>query len=59
MKSISETLGGCQLLLDITFEIQDVFEAFVTEEHECFMNLLRVLEEFIPKVEILTFIGFI
>ncbi|MDX9797066.1 MAG: transposase [Arcobacteraceae bacterium] len=51
MKSISETLGGCQLLLDISFEIQDIFEGFVTEEHKCFIHLLRVLEEFIPKVQ--------
>ena len=51
MKSISEILGGCQLLLDISFEIQDIFEGFVTDEHRSFIHVLRVLEEFLPKTE--------
>ena len=41
-------LGGHFIL---SFEIQDIFEGFVTEEHKCFIHLLRVLEESIPKVE--------
>jgi hypothetical protein len=41
-------LGGHFIL---SFEIQDVFEGFVTKEHKCFIHLLRVLEKFIPKVE--------
>jgi hypothetical protein len=48
MKSISEILGSCQLLLDISYEIQDVFEGFVTDEHRSFIHVLRVVEDFFP-----------
>jgi transposase len=51
MKSISEILGSCQLLLDISYEIQDVFEGFVTDEHRSFIHVLRVVEDFFPKTE--------
>ena len=49
MKSISEILGSCQLLLDISYEIQDIFEGFVTDEHRTFIHVLRVVEDFFPK----------
>ena len=51
MKSISEILGSCQLLLDISYEIHDIFEGFVTDEHRTFIHVLRVVEDFFPKTE--------
>jgi hypothetical protein len=33
MKSVKEILGGAQILFPISFEIQDIFEEYLTEEH--------------------------
>ena len=43
MKSITEILGGSQMLLGISYEIQDIFEEYLTEEHRSFLAMLRVL----------------
>ena len=37
MKSITEILGGCQMVFGISYDIQEVFEAYVTDEHRAFM----------------------
>ncbi len=48
MKSITEILGGAQILLAISFEIQDSFEEFLNTEQRTFLSLLRVIEEHLP-----------
>ncbi|NLE15196.1 MAG: DDE transposase, partial [Spirochaetales bacterium] len=37
MKSITEILGGCQMVFGISFDIQEVFEGYVTAEHRTFI----------------------
>ena len=49
MKSITEILGGSQMLLGISYEIQDIFEEYLTEEHRTFLALLRLLEAHQPQ----------
>lgn len=51
MKSVTEIIGGAQLLLGISFDIQDVFEEYLTENHRAFLAMLRVLEEHFPSAE--------
>ena len=51
MKSITEILGGAQILFPISFEIQDVFEEYLTKEHRAFLAMIGVIEEHIPQFE--------
>jgi transposase len=44
MKTVTEILGGAQTLLSLSFDIQRCFEEYLTEEHRCFIALLRVIE---------------
>lgn len=48
MKTVTEILGGAQMLLPVTYDIQDVFEEYLTEEHRTFLAMLRVVEDFLP-----------
>ena len=45
MKSVLDILGGAQLLLGLSFDVQDVFEEYLSEEHRGFLSILRVIEE--------------
>jgi transposase len=45
MKTISETIGGAQALLDIGFDLQNCFEEQLTETNKTFLHMIRVLEE--------------
>ena len=49
MKSITEVLGSLQLLLPLDFDLQEVFESFLTKEHKGFLSLLRVVEPFVES----------
>jgi len=44
MKSITEILGGMQILLGISFDIQKGFEEYLTEDQRTFLSILRVVE---------------
>jgi len=44
MKSITEILGGAQLLLSLTFDLQETFEEYLNDEHRAFLALLCVIE---------------
>ena len=44
MKTISEIIGGAQVLLDIDFDLQGCFEENLTEAHKTFLHMIRVLE---------------
>lgn len=45
MKSITEILGGAQILLGISFNIQDGFEEYLNGEQRAFLSMLRGIEE--------------
>jgi len=49
MKSISDILGGMQILLGLSYDLQDGFEEYLTEEQRTFLSMLRVLEEHLPS----------
>jgi transposase len=51
MKSIAEILGGCQMVFGISYDIQEVFEGYVTTEHRTFIQMLQVIEEFLPAYD--------
>ena len=51
MKSVIEILGGAQILFGISFNIQDSFEEYLTEQHRAFLAMLRVVEEHLPELE--------
>lgn len=48
MKSITDILGGIQMLLDIDFNPHDVFEEYLTKEQRAFLETLRVIEDTLP-----------
>jgi IS5 family transposase len=48
MKSITEILGGCQMVFGISYDIQEIFEGYVTNEHRTFIQILQVIEEVLP-----------
>ncbi|MCP4062165.1 MAG: transposase [Gammaproteobacteria bacterium] len=51
MKSVTEILGGAQFLLGLSFDLQDIFEEYLTESHRAFLEMLRVIEEHLPTKE--------
>lgn len=51
MKTVTEILGGAQILLGISFNLQDSFEEYLTTEHRCFLHMLRLIEEAQPSLE--------
>ncbi len=52
MKSVTEILGGAQILFGISFDLQDIFEEYLTEQHRTFLAMLRVIEEHLPAIGI-------
>jgi pantothenate synthetase len=52
MKSLTEILGGSQTLLDISYDIQEVFEDNLTgmHMHRTFLAMLRVIEDLLPII---------
>ena len=48
MKTITETIGGGQVLLDIDLDLQACFEEYLNDEYKMFLHLLRVAEEYLP-----------
>lgn len=51
MKSITEIIGGAQILLGISYDIQDSFEEFLTDEHRSFLAMLRIIENEQPILQ--------
>jgi transposase len=46
MRTITEIIGGAQGLLDIFYNLQDVFEEYLSDEYKTlFLHILRVMEE--------------
>jgi hypothetical protein len=48
MKNIAEMLGGAQLALGVSFDFQDAFEEYLSEEQRALLILLRLTEEDVP-----------
>lgn len=51
MKSVTEILGGSQMLLDLSYDIQEIFEDYLTDTHRTFILILRVIEDAFPRIE--------
>ena len=45
MKTISETIGGAQALLNLNYDLQGCFEERLTAKHKTFLHMIRVLED--------------
>jgi hypothetical protein len=45
MKTITEIIGGAQGLLNISYDLRDVFEEYLTDEYKTFLHIVRVLED--------------
>jgi len=50
MKSITEILGGMQILLGVSFDLQAGFEEYLNEEQRAFLAILRAIEEHLPSI---------
>ena len=48
MKSVTEILGGAQFLLGVSFDLQDTFEEYLSEEQRALLVILRLIEEDSP-----------
>ena len=48
MKTITETVGGAQALLGISFKLQSCFEEALNEQQITFLHMLRCLEGHLP-----------
>jgi hypothetical protein len=48
MQSIIKILSGCQIEFGISYDIQEIFEGYVTDEHRTFIQMLQVVEKFLP-----------
>ena len=48
MKNLTEILGGAQILFDISYDIQSVFEEHLSDVHKAFIVVLRQIEGIIP-----------
>ena len=51
MKSITDILGGAQILLGVAYDPQDNFEEYLNTDHRAFLAMLRVIEEYLPPLE--------
>jgi hypothetical protein len=45
MKTITEIIAGAQGLLNISYNLQNIFEEYLTDEYKPFLHILRVLED--------------
>ena len=50
MKTITEIIGGAQVLLDISYDLQSCFEENLNEQQKTFLHILRCIEEHIPAI---------
>ncbi len=50
-QTVTEILGGAQILLNNSYDIKNCFEEFLSEEHRTFVNMLRIMESHFPRHE--------
>jgi len=51
MNSLSEILGGAQILLPVSFDPQECFEEYLSPEQRTFLALLGLIEAYLPACE--------
>lgn len=51
MTTITKILGGAQILLGISYDVQDCFEQYLTDEQRTFLATLRLLSQYLPAIE--------
>jgi hypothetical protein len=49
MTTITEILGGAQILLGISYNIQECFEEHLDDEHQAFIEILRLISPELPQ----------
>lgn len=49
MKTITETIGGAQSLLDMNYDLQGCFEEYLTDEYKTFLHIIRAAETYLPE----------
>jgi transposase len=50
MKTISQIIGGAQALLNISYNLNECFEEYLSDEYKTFLHMLRVVEEQMPTL---------
>jgi hypothetical protein len=50
MKTITQIIAGAQALLNISFELKNCFEEYLSDEYKTFLHMLRVIEEQLPSL---------
>lgn len=51
MTTITQMLGGAQILLGISYDLQECFEHYLTDDQRAFLSMLRLLSEYQPALE--------
>jgi hypothetical protein len=49
MKSMPKILGGAQILLPVSFDLQECFEEYLNPEQRTFLAILGLIEEHLPS----------
>jgi hypothetical protein len=50
MTTITQILGGAQILLGLTYELQDCFEQYLSEDQRAFLAVLRLISQYQPAL---------
>ncbi|MDR1149312.1 MAG: transposase, partial [Spirochaetaceae bacterium] len=50
MKTITQIIAGAQALLNISFELKNCFEEYLSDEYKTFLCMPRVIEEQLPPI---------
>jgi hypothetical protein len=50
MKTISHVIAGAQALLNLSYDLKDCFEEYLSDEYQTFLHMLRVIEEQMPSL---------
>jgi hypothetical protein len=50
MKTISQIIAGAQALLAVSYDLNECFEEYLSDEYQTFLHMLRVIEEQMPSL---------
>jgi hypothetical protein len=51
MTTITQILGGAQILLGVSYDLQDCFEQYLTDDQRAFLTALRLINQYQPALE--------
>lgn len=54
MNTITQISGGAQILLAISYDLQDCFEQYLSEDQQEFLAMLRLIKNYQPALERIT-----